>query len=204
MEESEWIEKVENGDLVAFAEWMDIYSCDIERFAFQYGCSPEQAGEVAEDTFREVVQLMKTYVNEDSVQLELYKIAIKKFSDFELISPIPSSILAFEEDEQLHHQIVQLTSEEKLALILSRFHGMNDEEVAVIIGIPVDDARRTLTAAFDQLEGGNFGKRLEFLDKSHRRIRSMFRKEMVFQDPVESLIEVRIEKKSMTKKALFS
>lgn len=204
MEESEWIEKVGNGDPVAFAEWMDIYSCDIERFAFQYGCSPEQAGEVAEDTFREVVQQMKTYVNEDGVQLELYKIAIKKFSDFELISPIPSSILTFEEDEQLHHQIIQLTSEEKLALILSQFHGMNDEEVALIIGIPVDDARRRLTAAFDQLEGGNLEKRLGFLGKSYRRIRSSFRKEMVFQGPVESLIEVRIEKKSMTKKALFS
>lgn len=204
MEESEWIEKVKNGDLVAFAEWMDIYSCDIERFAFQYGYSPEQAGEVAEDAFREIVQLMKTYVNEDSVQLDLYKVAIKKFSDFELISPIPSSILTFEEDEQLHHQIVQLTSGEKLALILSQFHGMNDEEVAAIIGIPVDDARRTLTAAYHQLEGGNLEKRLEFLDKSHRRIRSVFRKEMVFQDPVESLIGVRIEKKSMTKKALFS
>ena len=114
MGESWWAEKVKNGDLVAFAEWMDIYSCDIERFAFQYGYSPEQAGEVAEDTFREIVQLMKTHVNEDSVQLDLYKIAIKKFSSFELISPIPSGILAFEEDEQLHHQIIQLTSGESL------------------------------------------------------------------------------------------
>jgi len=204
MGESEWIEKVRNGDLVAFAEWMDIYSCDIEQFAFQYGFSPEQAGEVAEATFRDIVQLLKTDINEDSVQLELYKIAIKKFSDFELISPIPSSILAFEEDEQLHHQIVQLRSEEKLALILSQFHGMNDEEVAAIIGIPVDDARRTLTAAYHQLEGENLGNRLEFLGKSYRRIRSSFRKEMVFQGPVESLTELRIEKKSITKKALFS
>lgn len=204
MGESGRVKKVKNGDLVAFAEWMDIYSCDIERFAFQYGYSPEQAGEVAEDTFREIVQLMKTHVNEDSVQHDLYKIAIKKFSSFELISPIPSGILAFEEDEQLHHQIVQLTSGEKLALILSQFHEMNDEEVAAIIGISVDDARLTLTAAYHQLERGNLEKRLEFLDKSYRRIRPSFRTEMVFQGPVESLTEVRIEKKSITKKALFS
>lgn len=204
MEESELIEKVKNGDLVAFEEWMDIYSYDIERFAFQYGYSPEQAGEVAEDTFRKIVQLMKTYVNEDSVQLELYKIAIKKFSSFELISPIPSGILTFEEDEQLHHQIIQLTRREKLMFILSQFHGMNDEEVAMIIGIPVDDARRSLTAAFDQLDGENLEKRLEFLERSYRRIRPSFRKEMVFQGPVESLTEVRFEKKSITKKALFS
>ena len=124
MGESGWVEKVKNGDLVVFAEWMDVYSCDIERFAFQYGYSPEQAGEVAEETIREIVQVMKTHVNEDCVQLDLYKIAIKKFSSFELISPIPSGILAFEEDEQLNHQIVQLTSGEKLALILSQFHEM--------------------------------------------------------------------------------
>lgn len=204
MGESGRVKKVKNGDFVAFAEWMDIYSCDIERFAFQYGYSPGQAGEVAEDTFREIVQLMKTHVNEDSVQLDLYKIAIKKISSFGLISPIQSGILAFEEDEQLHHQIVHLTSREKLAFILSQFHEMNDEEVAAIIGIPVEDTRLTLTAAYHQLEGGNLEKRLEFLDKSYRRIRPSFRKEMVFQGPVESLTEVRIEKKSITKKALFS
>ena len=204
MEEPSRIEKVNNGSLVAFEEWMDIYSCDIERFAFQYGYSPEQSGKVAEATFGKIVTVVKTYVNEDNIQLELYKIAVEKCTLSELISPLPSGILAFEEDEQLHNQIVQLTREERLVFILSRFHSMSDEEVAVIIGISVDEVRRSLTATFYHLKGGNLEKRLEFLDKSYRRVRSSFRKEMVFRDPVKNLTEVRVEKKSITKKVLFS
>ena len=107
MEESEWIEKVKNGDLAAFEKWMDLHSGNLERFAIQCGCTREWAGKVTEETFRTFYADLANLNDEERLRYDLYRIVLEKLVHIQRTEPLQESILSFEEDQQLHEKIMQ-------------------------------------------------------------------------------------------------
>ena len=109
------------GEKNAFEKWMDIYSGDIERFVVQYGCSLKQAADVAEGTFRNLHNQLDSIGNEESLVCTLYKNALKSLAFVQQADPPNETIFPFEEDQELHDQIVKLETGIKVPFILSKF-----------------------------------------------------------------------------------
>lgn len=59
-------------DIVLFEEWMDLYAHQIERFAFQNGCSSEQATQLTVEIFREIYNGEKRWMKESYRFIKLH------------------------------------------------------------------------------------------------------------------------------------
>jgi len=204
VEEFELIQKVKAGEIKAFEKWMDIYSEAIERFAIQYGCSLKQAGEVAEETFRILRGQLDSMGDEDSLVYTLYSNALQILEYIQIATRPTETIFLFEEDQQLHNQIVQLELENKVPLILSVFHLMDELGVATITDTSPEVVKQTLTEVHLDLGEVNLEKRLAFLCKSYGRLKSSFRKELVFEKPRNEMQPTTKLKQSISKKAMIS
>lgn len=192
-------------DIVLFEEWMDLYAHQIERFAFQNGCSSEQATQLTVEIFREIYNGEKKM---DEGKLSIYKIALDKLAHTQQIDSEKETILPFEEDQQLHKKINKLEEKAKVSLILSQFHNMSEAEIATILEISEEAVREAIRQAIQQLiieiANSHLDKRLEFLQKSYERISSSFRKDQVFATPTEEIRERDIKKQPISKKVLIS
>lgn len=188
-----------------FEEWIDLYAHQIERFAFQYGYSPEQAAQLTVETFREM------YDDVDKVvegKLSIYKVALHKFRHAQQTSLEQDTVLPFEEDRQLHEMISRLEEKAKLTLILSQFHNMSEAEIALVLEISEKAVGEAIRHAIQQLtieiNNAHLDKRLEFLQKSYGRISSSFRKDQVFATVKEEIRQSDIKKQPISKKVLIS
>jgi DNA-directed RNA polymerase specialized sigma24 family protein len=204
VEEFELIQKVRAGDIESFEKWMDSYSGDIERFAVQYGCSLKQAGEVAEETFRTLHNQLDSIGNEESIVYALYKNTLKSHGSTKQADSTNKTIFPFEEDQELHDQIVQLKTGNKVPFILSKFHKLDDLEIATIIGTSPETVKQAIMEASRDLGVALLEKRLEFLNKSYGRMKSSFRKERVFAKPQKEIQAAEKLKQSISKKAMIS
>lgn len=204
VEEFELIQKVKAGEIKAFEKWMDPHSEAIERFAIQYGCSLKQAGEVAEQTFRSFRERLDSMGEEDSLVYTLYSNALQVLENIQIVNPSTETIFLFEEDQQLHNQIVQLEVGKKVPLILSAFHLMDDLGIATITDTSPEIVKQRLTEVHFDLGEVNLDKRLTFLCKSYGRLKSSFRKELVFEKPRNEIQPTTKLKQSISKKAMIS
>lgn len=165
-------------DIAVFEEWMGHYSRDIERLAFQYGCSPEQAAQLAEETFREIYN-DKEKMNEG--KLFVYKIALERLGRVEQLMPVLESPMPFEEDAAFHSQIVKLAEQYRMPLVLQKFHAFSVEEIAMVMTIPMEEVETALQVATKSIKeavgspsADIVEKRIEFLRKSYERLPSLF------------------------------
>jgi len=204
VKESELMQKVRAGDKDAFEKWMDIYSGDIERFAIQYGCVLEQAADIAEETFRTLHNELNTIGNEESLICTLYKNALKILAHAHPVAPCNEAIFRFQEDQELHNQIVQLETRKKIPFILSKFHKMDDVEIATIMDTSPMIVEQAVMEASRDLGDGQLEKRIEFLEKSYGRMKSSFRKERVFAMPQKELQATGKVEQSISKKSMIS
>ena len=204
MEEFDLIQKVRAGEIEAFEKWMDIYSVDIECFAVQYGCSLKQAGEVAEETFRNLHNQLDSLNNEESLVCALYINALTSVKHVQQADRTNEMIFPFEEDQELRDQIAQLGTAIKVPFILSRFHKLTDFEIAAITDTSVEIVERAIIEASHNLEVAQLDKKLEFLYKSYGRITSSFRKEQVLAKPQKEIQATGKLKQTLSKKAIIS
>ena len=201
MEEFELIQKVRAGERDAIEKWMDIYSRDIECFAVQYGCSFKQSGEAAEKTFRTLHNELDSIGNGESLVCALYKNALKSLAYAQQVDLPNEAIFPFKEDQELHNQIVQLETRKKTPFILSKFHKMDDLEIASIMDTSPLIVEQAIAEASLDLGDRQLEKRIEFLEKSYRRMKFSFRKDQVFAKPQK---EVQKLKRSISKKSMIS
>lgn len=204
MTEFEWMKRLKVGEKDAFEKWMDIYSGDIERFAIQYGCASKQAADVAEETFRKLHNQLDTIGNEESLVCILYKNSLKSLIYVQQTDSQNEQLFPFEEDQELHNRIVKIETVKKVPFILSHFHMLDDLEIAAIMDTSLEEVHVAITAVSSQLEDGQLEKRLEFLNKSYRRMKSSFRKELVFAKPPNELEATEKLKQSISKKTMIS
>lgn len=204
MKESELIQKVRAGEMDAFEKWMDIYSRDIEHFAIQYGCVLKQAADVAEETFRNLRNQLNSIDNGESLVCALYKNALKILAYAQQVASPNEVIFRFQEDQELHDKIVQLETTKKIPYILSKFHKLDDIEIATIMDTFPEIVEQAIMEASRDLGNRQLEKRLEFLNKSYGRMKSSFRKERVFAMPQIELQATGKIKQSISKKSMIS
>lgn len=204
MVEFELMQKVRAGEKDAFEKWMGIYSGDIERFAIQYGCASKQAADVAEETFRKLYNQLDSIGNEESLVSTLYKNALNSLAYVQFTDAPNESIFPFEEDQELHDQIVQLETGKKVPFILSQFHKLDELEIATIMDTSAETVELAITEASRDLGDAQLEKRLEFLNRSYGRMKSSFRKEQVFAKPQKELQATGKLKQSKSKKPIIS
>lgn len=195
MEEVSDIQKVNVGDRIAFEDWMDHHHRSIERFAFQNGCTQEQASQLAEDIFREIYYEPE---NSDFQMRNIYKIVLEKIAILQLTTPLLEDVFGFEEDAELHSAIIHLDEKYRVPLVLKVFHEMENEQVAGLIGFPTSEvevriraARELLGQAINESSTERLEKRFELLGKSYARLPILFNVEHVWKsmisvsDPIE-------------------
>ena len=207
MEVFDLIQQIKSGDSTAFEKWMDIHSKNIELLAIQYGYSREQAGKLTEETFRTLHNDLENQADDKLLLHSLYKIALNRLEKNREATQSQDIIFRFEEDQQLHDEIIHLDEKKKLPFILSQFHGMKVLDIATVTGTSEEAVRLSITEAHRQI-GKQTGeslieKRLEFLNKSHERMSLLFRKENVFQKPLEEEQETLKQNPTIKKKPLL-
>ena len=164
----------------------------------------KQAADVAEETFRKLHNQLDSIGNEESLVCILYKNALKSLAYVQQADPPNETIFPFEEDQELHDQIVKLETENKVPFILSQFHKLDDLEIAAIMDTSLEEVQQAITVVSRDLGDAQLEKRLEFLNKSYRRMKSSFRKEQVFAKPQKELRATGKLKQSISKKTMIS
>ncbi len=205
MEESKLIQKIKEGDFTAFEEWMGNYYRNLERFAFQNGCSQKQAAEIVEDTFREI---FKDPNNFDGQMRNMYKIVLDKIAHLQLSAFLLDDVFGFEEDAELHSVIIKLDEKYRVPLVLQVFHGLDDGQVAAHTDVTTSEAGLRIRAAkelvgkaineqlVDRLE-----KRFELLEKSYNRLPVLFNADNVRREPTSfESIPIMKERKKLGRK----
>ena len=196
--------RILSGDHEAFKQWMDSHIHHIERFAVQYGVTPEEAGKVAETIFRNLFLNLSQLTEEQLEEKTLYKTALQKLNEYHVNVP-EQGLFSFAEDNELHASLIELPKEERIAFILARFHEKSDEDIAWIMEKQVEYVQNLLQKAQVQLDGPDIEKRCEFLNKSFYRIRPSFDESNIFNLEIKEEVHIDepIKRVGPTKKPLY-
>lgn len=87
----------------------------------------------------------------------------------------------FEEDEQLHREIIQLPHLQKLVFLLSTFSDVDIEKVAKTLKVSSEEVMRNNQQAKMQLSNHQIEKRLELLQRTYHRIHFQIDEEIAFE-----------------------
>ena len=172
--------------------WIDIHSSQIERFAFQYGLTLEMAYEVTLDTFVSIHNQFGNAVDVESILPAVYKLAIQKLVQTERLLSAVEGVFPFEEDAELHSQIVKLDEKYRLPFILSQFHSFTNDQIALILDLSTVEVETNIQTAKDLLGANQLEKRILFLGKSYNRISVRFKAEQIIGETAP--LEIKKEK----------
>lgn len=206
IEEFDLIRQMKTGDSTLFKKWVAVHSPSIERFAIQYGCERDQAARVAEEVFGDFYNNLEKVMDGEQLVYSLYKAAIEKLKLIQPTKFAHKNSFPFEEDEQLHEKIILLDKEQKMAFILSQFHGLDNVGISKVLDLSETTVELATSEAYKRLneQVTLLENRLDFLGKSYNRIVCSFNIENVFQRPPEKKEPLVKQKKVLPKKALFS
>ena len=193
----EVIEQARNGDFSMLEKWMDVHGQKIERFSFQYGLSLERAGNVAEETLRSFQDELEAITDDDQVLPLLYKIAIGKLS-IQLLSPKIEEVFLFDEDKELHSELVKLDEIYRVPLILKLFHGLTVEQISVILDTLNSDVIERIQTAKNIIGEPSeilLEKQLGLLGKSYDRVPITFQAKYVIRKTIQPEVKEKKERK---------
>lgn len=163
----ELFEEIKRKEKEAQRQWIQRYGEDIARLAFQYGVTTNDANEIATKTFQQLFKELSTIESEHELWQRMYEIAIQKFNHYDRTTV---NEFRFEEDEQLHKEIIQLPHMEKLAFLFTTFTKMDPAKAATLLSGTTEEVMHKHQAARKQLSDHQLDKRLELLQKSYHRI----------------------------------
>lgn len=163
----ELFEEIKRKEEEAKRQWIQRYGEDIARLAFQYGVPTNHANEIATKTFQQLFKELSDIESENELWQRMYEIAIQKFNQYEQTT---INEFTFEEDAQLHKEIIQLSHMTKLAFILSTFTRIDSSKIASILSLTSEEVTRKSEEARMQLSNQQLEKRLELLQKSYHRV----------------------------------
>ena len=152
--ENELLHRTANGDQAAYAILFEHYWGPIYSTAMAFTKSPELSEDIAQDVFAKIWVKKETLREINKFEAFLYTIARNLILDrlrkhvftkdhedylllyFEESSPNPSRQLEFKEFEAtIHAAIDKLPPQQRTAFRLSRFQGLNHEEIAGQMGV---------------------------------------------------------------------
>ncbi|SET33761.1 RNA polymerase, sigma subunit, SigY [Oceanobacillus limi] len=151
MDEGQLIQLVKEKDEIAFEMLVDKYKPVVERFAFQFGITPEYIPDIVQETFIKVYRKIHQY-NTGKLSTWIYRITLnsardhfrKQKRDQRLLSKAKEKQhmeekyrFYFEKEEHiwLHECLQELDPKYRTPLILFYFHDASYEEIAAILKI---------------------------------------------------------------------
>lgn len=161
--------RVLQGNRDAFKEWMDVYIQSIERFSISYGVTLKEAGRVAETVFRNLYHSLEDLTEDQLEEKALYKSVLNELERLQIDHSV-EDLFPFEEDNELHRYIVNLSPELRVPLILFNFHHKSISEIAAILDQSEEQVENSLKEAQTLLDEPNLEKKLGFLNKSYHRL----------------------------------
>ena len=182
----EMIQIAKDGDLTALEQWMSIHSRKIEQFSFQYGVSLAKAYEVTLETF---IELHRETISNDRVplNLDIYKSIIEKLDQLQMSNTVVEHhVFPFDEDAELHSEIVNLHKKLRVPFILSLFHDLSNEQIALILDSSAVEVESSIQSAKNILSGDHLEKRVKLLGKSYERLPLQFNPEQIIGETVRS------------------
>ena len=195
--------KVLPRDREAFKEWMELPIQSIERLGMQIGLTPQDAAEFVEMIFGNLYKDLGQLKEEQLVENTLFKTAIQQLKGFQMQTN-ETGLFSFAEDNELHARIIDLPIEERISVILHSLHEKSQVDIAWIMETPLENVEQLLYKAQAKLNEPDIEKRLEFLNKSFRRLRPFYDDRNIFYPTqIETLtIDEPIDKKRRRKKPL--
>jgi len=172
------VERVIRGDANAFSVLVDKYQDRIYSVALNYVSNPEDAVDVAQETFLKAYTKIRTFDSASAFYTWLYRIAINTAIDFlrkrksrpveslddekftELgIEPVSRDLAAdpeavavrSEQARMLRKAISSLSDKLKTVIVLHDVEGLSQEEVAEILKIPVGTVKSRVSRARGEL-----------------------------------------------------
>ncbi|MGE7843392.1 RNA polymerase sigma factor [Lysinibacillus sp. NPDC093712] len=170
MNESELIERAQQGDKEAYIELIRIHQRTVEKFAFQCGVHSSDLADVAQEVFVKLYRFLHQF-KQDRFTTWLYKVTLNATRDYyrkeqreqakeELLNAqqqdhSPSAekhVLNFEEDRLLHNNIQALDEKYRYPLVLFYFHELKYEEIAEVLGISLSAVKVRILRAKEKLK----------------------------------------------------
>ncbi|AQQ52732.1 RNA polymerase sigma factor [Planococcus lenghuensis] len=175
MHREELLKKAAARNKEAFQSWESEERLRIARFGYQNGLSPERAVRFADIVFERLWQQIDGNQAEDLLDL-LFTEAAAQIHIEQIRLTTENEQLAFEEDRELHRNVVNLEEEARLPLIFIYFHSLSEEQTAKVLDISlpavrlqIDESMQHLTAALG-LTKDLAEKRLKLLNLSYNRL----------------------------------
>ncbi|WHT49757.1 hypothetical protein QNH10_09915 [Sporosarcina thermotolerans] len=135
--------RILQGNQDAFREWMDVYIRPIERFSISFGVTLKEAGAVTETVFRTLYHSLEDLTEDQLDENALFKSALIELEGLQ-IDDSKEGLFPFEEDNELHSHIVNLSPELRVPLILFNFHHKSIPEIASILDQPEQQVERSI------------------------------------------------------------
>ena len=172
------VERVLKGDIDAFAVLVNKYQDRIYSAVLNYVSNPEDAVDVAQETFVKAYSKLRSFDSASAFYTWLYRIAINtaidflrrrksrpadsldddKYSEYGFepvstdLSADPEMVLSRGEQMQTLRNAIQSLSEKlRSVVVLHDVEGLSQEEVAEILGIPVGTVKSRVSRARAEL-----------------------------------------------------
>jgi RNA polymerase sigma-70 factor (ECF subfamily) len=164
MEESEWIDKLRNGDRAAFGELVATYGPRVINTCFRFLLNKEDAEDTAQEVFVEVFRSIKHFEGQAKLSTWIYRIAIsrsldeikkrnrqKRFSSIAkmlswdrladwLGGGMAADKLLLEDEllRELHQALGALPDNQRVAFTLSKIEGYSNGEIAELMDTTIE------------------------------------------------------------------
>lgn len=171
MEETDLIQKAQNGDRSAFTELMNRYYRTVEKFAYQCGVRVDDIPDVTQEVFIKLYRFLPQF-NQQRFTTWLYKITLNAARDYyrkagretdkeervkkELSTVAHQSaekhVLLFEEDQELHNAILRLDEKYRIPLILFYFQDLSYQQISEVLNVTMAAVKTRIFRAKDALK----------------------------------------------------
>jgi RNA polymerase sigma-70 factor (ECF subfamily) len=152
--DEELMQAFKRGDTLAFRELFDRYKNLIYGFVRRRVDDPGRAEEITKDVFLAVVQQRGNYETRSRFRTFLYRIALNRVaSEHRRMAQAPASDpeVAVGSDisvvQQVREALARLEREQREIVMLREYEGLNYQEIAQVLNVPVGTVRSRLFRA---------------------------------------------------------
>ena len=172
MHEDKLIKRIEQGDITAADELIEVYYPEILKYCIWHAPNRTLAEDATQETFLKVIRYMNKYVHKGNFRAFLYKIAantcidmwrkqktVKEFPEGMKLEQIQMEISyeesGFTEIQELLdlQKMIRILPNEQREIIILRFvHNLTIREIANITGIPFRTVQSRIRTALKKLK----------------------------------------------------
>jgi RNA polymerase sigma-70 factor (ECF subfamily) len=161
------VEAAKSGDRAAFDLLVDRYQSAVYRLCFRYVGDPEDASDLAQETFLKAYRAIGRFRGDSAFSTWLYRIAVNACLNFRstrrrpaadlpeaLPDPRPGAFEGVAEDERsraVREAVARLPEKQRATVILKVFQDLSHEEVARVLGSSVGTVKANLFHALGNL-----------------------------------------------------